>query len=230
MLDEEEVIATIYNLILNPSTREWERTLLRQTKERLGEKASVKQEVEKLEADLRPLAIRRNLTPDVMDFYAEITGEQDEETIYDFSKHQLTDPTYQERAIFAGGCFWCMVGHVEAVEILFDTRKISYTELLDIYWQISDPTDAFGQFQDRGKQYRSIIFVENEKQRAEAEESKRRLSQSGRFNQPIITEIRDATTFWPAENYHQRFYLKQPKRYKKMKHSHEVYLFFKRKK
>lgn len=264
MLDEEEVIATIYNLILNPSTREWERTLLRQTKERLGEKASVKQEVEKLEADLRPLAIRRNLTPDIMDFYAEITGEQDEETIYDFSKHQLTDPTYQERAIFAGGCFWCMVepfetregiisvlsgytggevehpsydqvsggytGHVEAVEILFDTRKISYTELLDIYWQISDPTDAFGQFQDRGKQYRSIIFVENEKQRAEAEESKRRLSQSGRFNQPIITEIRDATTFWPAENYHQRFYLKQPKRYKKMKHSHELYLFFKRKK
>ncbi len=116
MLDEEEVIATIYNLILNPSTREWERTLLRQTKERLGEKASVKQEVEKLEADLRPLAIRRNLTPDVMDFYAEITGEQDEETIYDFSKHQLTDPTYQERAIFAGGCFWCMVEPFETRE------------------------------------------------------------------------------------------------------------------
>ncbi len=263
MLDEEKVTATLYNLILNPNTREWERKLLEQTKEQLSGRTSIKQEIEKLEAELRPLAIRGNLTPDVMDFYAEITGEQ-EESLYDYSKHRLTDPVHQEKAIFAGGCFWCMVepfetkqgiisvlsgytggvfeqpnydqvsggytGHVEAVEILFDTRIISYPELLAIYWQVSDPTDAFGQFQDRGKQYRSIIFVENDKQRAEAEQSKKQLIQSKQFNQPIITEIREATTFWPAENYHQRFYLKQPKRYKKMKHAHQLYLFFKRKK
>ena len=197
---------------------------------------------------MRPLAIRRNLTPDVMDFYAEITENKTKKrsmiflntssliqcikkepfllevvlvygrtfetregilsVLSGYTGGEVEHPSYDQ---VSGG----YTGHVEAVEILFDTRKVSYTELLDIYWQISDPTDAFGQFQDRGKQYRSIIFVENEKQRAEAEESKRRLSQSGRFNQPIITEIRDATTFWPAENYHQRFYLKQPKRYKR---------------
>ncbi|WP_148793486.1 peptide-methionine (S)-S-oxide reductase, partial [Enterococcus faecium] len=79
-------------------------------------------------------------------------------------------------------------GHVEAVEIIFDTRQITYEELLEIYWQISDPTDAFGQFQDRGKQYRSILFVVNEKQRQLAEKSREQLIQSNRFSRPIVTE------------------------------------------
>ena len=86
-------------------------------------------------------------------------------------------------------------GHVEAVEIIFDTRQITYEELLEIYWQISDPTDAFGQFQDRGKQYRSILFVVNEKQRQLAEKSREQLIQSNRFSRPIVTEIRQAKTF-----------------------------------
>ncbi len=77
----------------------------------------------------------------------------------------MNHPSYDQ---VSGG----YTGHVEAVEILFDKRVISYQELVDIYWQITDPTDAFGQFQDRGKQYRSIIFVENEKQQKTAEASK----------------------------------------------------------
>ncbi|MGG2440252.1 peptide-methionine (S)-S-oxide reductase, partial [Enterococcus faecium] len=77
-----------------------------------------------------------------------------------------------------------------------DTRQITYEELLEIYWQISDPTDAFGQFQDRGKQYRSILFVVNEKQRQLAEKSREQLIQSNRFSRPIVTEIRQANKFF----------------------------------
>ncbi len=97
-------------------------------------------------------------------------------------------------------------GHVEAVEIIYDTREISYSDLLTIYWQITDPTDAFGQFQDRGKQYRPVIFYQDERQKKLAEQSKQELVSSGTFHQPIVTKIEPAGTFWPAENYHQQFY------------------------
>lgn len=152
-----------------------------------------------------------------------------------------------ERAIFAGGCFWCMVqpfeeldgilsvrsgytgghvvnpsyeevcshttGHTEAVEIIFDSSKISFAELVEIYWTQTDPTDAFGQFEDRGDNYRPVIFYFNDLQKKIAEQSKANLQASGRFDQPIVTRIEPAQPFYEAEEYHQAFYKKNPQRY-----------------
>lgn len=151
-----------------------------------------------------------------------------------------------ETAIFAGGCFWCMVqpfdtqpginsvvsgytggyvpnptyeqvcshttGHTEAVQIEFDPSIISYEQLVNIYWQQTDPTDAMGQFQDRGDSYRPVIFVNSEEQRAIAEASKQQLIDSHLFKEPIVTQIEDAKEFYPAEDYHQDFYKKNPLR------------------
>lgn len=153
----------------------------------------------------------------------------------------------QETAIFAGGCFWCMVqpfdtqpgivsvvsgytgghtvnptyaevashttGHTEAVKITFDPSVISYAQLVEIYWRQTDPTDASGQFQDRGDSYRPVIFVNSPAQRATAEKSKAALAASGRFDAPIVTTIEDAQAFYPAEEEHQDFYRKNPFRY-----------------
>lgn len=153
-----------------------------------------------------------------------------------------------DTAIFAGGCFWCMVqpfdtypgidkvesgytgghvanptyeqvcsgttGHTEAVKITFDPDKISYKDLVEIYWHQTDPTDASGQFQDRGDNYRPVIFVKNDEQRKTAEESKKALQESGRFGDAkIVTTIEDAQPFYPAEDYHQGFYKKDPQRF-----------------
>ncbi|MCM6827410.1 peptide-methionine (S)-S-oxide reductase MsrA [Leuconostoc mesenteroides] len=151
-----------------------------------------------------------------------------------------------ETAIFAGGCFWCMVqpfdsldgiekvrsgytgghvenptyeqvlthttGHTEAVKIWFDSEKISYRELVEIYWEQTDPTDAMGQFQDRGDNYRPVIFVNSPEQREIAEESRAALAASNRFDEPIVTKIEDSKPFYEAEEYHQDFYKKDPER------------------
>lgn len=154
-----------------------------------------------------------------------------------------------ERAIFAGGCFWCMVkpfdslpgiesvisgytggetenpsylevksgktGHTEAVEIIFDPELISYEELVEIYWQQTDPTDAFGQFEDRGSSYRPVIYYFNEKQKKTAEKSRAALQTSGRFDKPIVTQIEKASVFYPAEAEHQDYYQRNPENYQK---------------
>lgn len=99
-------------------------------------------------------------------------------------------------------------GHLEVVEITFDPEVFPYERLLELYWPQIDPTDDGGQFQDRGSQYRTAIFVHNERQRESAERSKRELAASGRFSQPIVTEIRDASVFYPAEDYHQDYHKK----------------------
>lgn|SRR5699024_9670659 len=153
----------------------------------------------------------------------------------------------KEKAIFAGGCFWCMVqpfdqqagiisvtsgytgghvknptyeqvcsgltGHTEAVEIVYDPEVFSYEKLLETYWQQTDPTDAFGQFQDRGDNYRPVIFYTNEKQKKIAQQSRQALQDSGRFDRPIVTTIEAAQTFYPAESYHQDYYKKNPGNY-----------------
>ncbi|MFF5995161.1 peptide-methionine (S)-S-oxide reductase MsrA [Lysinibacillus sp. KU-BSD001] len=105
-------------------------------------------------------------------------------------------------------------GHLEVVQIEFDPYVFSYEQLLDIYWMQIDPTDDGGQFHDRGESYKTAIFVHNETQRQLAEQSKVQLAASGRFKKPIVTEIRDANTFYKAEDYHQDYYQKEPEHYK----------------
>ena len=105
-------------------------------------------------------------------------------------------------------------GHTEAVRITFDPAQVSYQELVEIYWHQTDPTDASGQFQDRGDNYRPVIFVKDEEQRRIAEASKAALQASGEFgDDPIVTQIEDAQPFYVAEDYHQDFYKKNPARF-----------------
>ncbi len=117
------------------------------------------------------------------------------------------NPTYEE--VSAGS-----TGHLEAVQIRFDESVISYERLLDIFWKHVDPTDPGGQFVDRGAQYRSAIFYHDGRQKQLAEASKQALTQTKRFDRPIVTEIRPAASFYPAETYHQGYYKKNPLRYK----------------
>lgn len=152
-----------------------------------------------------------------------------------------------EIAVFAGGCFWCMIqpfdtlpgivsvisgytgghvpnptykqvlsgetGHTEAVKIEYDPTIMSYEQLVEIYWQQTDPTDALGQFEDRGDNYRPVIFYSTQEQKQVAEKSKAELQKRARFDQPIVTLIEPAQVFYPAEDYHQEFYQKDPERY-----------------
>ncbi|MGF7437012.1 peptide-methionine (S)-S-oxide reductase MsrA [Lentilactobacillus senioris] len=154
----------------------------------------------------------------------------------------------EDYAIFAGGCFWCMVqpfdqqpgiksvvagytgghvanptyeqvashttGHTEAVKITYDPTVISYRQLVDIYWRQTDPTDASGQFQDRGDSYRPVIFYHSDEQKQVAEESKAALAASEKFEKPIVTQIEPEKPFYVAEEEHQDFYRKNPLRYK----------------
>ncbi|WP_198146700.1 peptide-methionine (S)-S-oxide reductase MsrA [Alicyclobacillus hesperidum] len=106
-------------------------------------------------------------------------------------------------------------GHTEAVQIWYDPAVMSYEQLLDIFWRQIDPTDPGGQFYDRGSSYRTAIFYHTEAQRQAAEASKVRLANSGRFRQPIVTEILPAGPFYEAEEYHQNFYQKQPEHYRR---------------
>lgn len=117
------------------------------------------------------------------------------------------NPTYKE--VSAGG-----TGHAEAVEITYDPKKISYDKLLDVFWHNVDPTDAGGQFCDRGNQYRSEIFYHDEAQKRLAEASKAALEKSKPFKEPIVTKIVAATKFYPAEEYHQEYYKKNSLTYR----------------
>ncbi|WP_312025746.1 peptide-methionine (S)-S-oxide reductase MsrA [Listeria booriae] len=133
----------------------------------------------------------------------------------------VENPTYEQ---VLGG----YTGHVEAVEIIFDTRIWSYKALVELYWQLTDPTDSDGQMADRGSNYRPVIFVMDEEQREIAEREKQELAESGKYKRPIVTAIESATTFWPAENFHQQFYRKNPKRYKKIQRTRQQFLAFQR--
>ena len=153
-----------------------------------------------------------------------------------------------EKALFAGGCFWCMetafdklegvksvisgytgghkknptyeevssgvTGHAESIEVTYDPAVISYSRLLDVFWHNIDPTVKDRQFCDVGAQYRTAIWYFNDEQRRLAEESKKALETSHRFKGPIYTEITKASQFYPAEDYHQKYYQKNPLRYK----------------
>jgi peptide-methionine (S)-S-oxide reductase len=118
---------------------------------------------------------------------------------------RVEHPTYEQ--VSSGN-----TGHIESVQVIFDPKVVSYSRLLQTFWRNVDPTDDGGQFCDRGSQYVSVIFVRNERQRTLAEASKRELEASRSF--PIVTPIRPATTFWPAEEYHQDYYEKNSVRYR----------------
>jgi peptide methionine sulfoxide reductase msrA/msrB len=103
---------------------------------------------------------------------------------------------------------------VEAVQIVYDPAKVNYEKLLEVFWRHVDPTDAGGQFADRGSQYRSVIFYANDQERSLAEASKKSLAATGRFGKPIVTDILSLGTFYPAEDNHQDYYKKNPFQYR----------------
>ena len=153
-----------------------------------------------------------------------------------------------QKATFAGGCFWCMespfekldgvnsvisgymggdlknptykqvsaggTGHMEVIQVSFDDTRISYEDLLQVFWRNVDPTDSNGQFVDRGAQYGTAIFYHSNEQKEKAIQSKRVMDQSGVFKAPIVTAIREALSFYPAEEYHQDYYKKNKIQYK----------------
>jgi peptide-methionine (S)-S-oxide reductase len=116
------------------------------------------------------------------------------------------NPTYEE--VSSGG-----TGHAEAVQVVYDPAKVSYEKLLEVFWHNIDPLQANAQFCDRGSQYRSAIFYHDDAQKTAALESKSAFESKGRFPRPIVTEIVAASTFYPAEEYHQDFYKRNPLRY-----------------
>ena len=154
----------------------------------------------------------------------------------------------QDKATFAGGCFWCMehpfddvdgvtattvgyaggpevnptyqqvasgqTGHAEAIEVVYDPATVTYARLLEVFWRNIDPTTLNKQFADVGTQYRTAIFYHTEEQQRAALESKEQLGRSGKFKNPIVTEITPASAFYPAEEYHQEYYKKHPIRYR----------------
>lgn len=128
------------------------------------------------------------------------------EVISGYTGGTKPDPTYKQ--VSSGS-----TDHTEAVEVHFDPDKVSYAELLQVFWRNMDPTDAGGQFVDRGSQYRSGIFYLNEEQRQIAEKSKAELAALGRFDKPLVTDIIAAGPFYRAEEYHQDYYVKNPLRY-----------------
>jgi peptide methionine sulfoxide reductase msrA/msrB len=128
------------------------------------------------------------------------------EVISGFSGGQVANPSYE--AVSKGG-----TGHVESVQVYYDPNLITYDALLDAFWRMINPTDNEGQFVDRGEQYRSLIFYHSEEQKQKAEQSRRLVNESGRFKAPVITEIKKFEAFYPAEDYHQDYYKKNPVRY-----------------
>ncbi len=129
------------------------------------------------------------------------------EVISGYTGGQKPNPTYKE--VSAG-----TTGHLEAVEVVYDPKKVTYDRLLEIFWRQIDPTDPDGSFVDRGKQYRSAIFFRNTEEKAAAERSKEALARAGRFSKPIVTEILPLGPFFRAEDYHQDYYKRNPIRYK----------------
>ena len=136
--------------------------------------------------------------------FDEIPGVVD--TVSGYTGGSKANPTYEE--VSSG-----RTGHAESVAVVYDPKKVSYEKLLDVFWHNIDPTVRNRQFCDSGTQYRTAIFYRDEAQRKAAEASAAALGKSKPFKEPIVTEIRMAGPFWPAEDYHQNFYRTNPVRY-----------------
>jgi peptide-methionine (S)-S-oxide reductase len=128
-------------------------------------------------------------------------------TTVGYTGGHLANPTYEE--VSSGG-----TGHRESIEVLYDPARVGYEKLLTIFWHNVDPTDGSGQFCDHGEQYRSAIYYHDEAQRQAAEASKRAIEASGRIKGPIVTDVQPASRFYPAEDYHQKYYVKSALQYK----------------
>jgi peptide-methionine (S)-S-oxide reductase len=128
-----------------------------------------------------------------------------------FMGGSVANPTYKQ---VSGG----KTGHAEVVQVTFDPAKVSYEKLVDWFWANIDPTDATGQFCDKGSEYRSAIFYHSEDQKRVALASKENLQKSGKLKEPIVTEITAAGPFYPAEDYHQDYYKKNSARYQYYKY------------
>lgn len=127
-------------------------------------------------------------------------------TMVGYTGGHTQNPTYEEVSMGE-------TGHAEAIEVTYDPKEVGYEKLLNIFWRNIDPTAVNAQFVDHGTQYRSAIFYHNEEQKRLALESKKQLGASGKFDKPIATEIVAASTFYPAEEYHQEYYKKSAFRY-----------------
>lgn len=128
------------------------------------------------------------------------------EVINGYTGGTSTDPTYEKVSAEIGG-------HYEAVEIYYDPSKLTFSDLVEKFWKRINPYDNGGQFNDRGKQYRTVIFYHNEEEKRIAEESKNRLTESDQMTGPIVTQILPAGKFYPAEEEHQDYYIKSKIRY-----------------
>ena len=128
------------------------------------------------------------------------------ETVVGYSGPDRKRPTYKD--VWSG-----KTGLAEAVRVVYDPKKVSYEELLDVFWRNIDPTQEDGQFADRGRHYRTAIFYHDESQREKAVRSKESLERSGRFSKPVATSIEPFLYFYEAEDYHQDYYVKNPSRY-----------------
>lgn len=123
-----------------------------------------------------------------------------------YSGGTVAHPTYED--VSSG-----RTGHAEVIQVVYDPAKVTYNQLLDVFWRNIDPTDPGGQFADQGSQYRTVIFTHTEAQRQAAEASKQRLAASGKFEAPIATAIEPARPFYAAEDYHQGYSEKNPLQY-----------------
>ncbi|MGF1508165.1 MAG: peptide-methionine (S)-S-oxide reductase MsrA [Myxococcota bacterium] len=134
-----------------------------------------------------------------------------EATLVGYTGGSEAHPSYRDVA-------YGRTGHRESIRVVYDPDTVGYNELLDVFWMNVDPTDDGGQFVDRGAQYAPAIFVHDEAQRKAANASKMALEASGRFSEPVVVPVLAAQTFWIAEDYHQDFYRKEPRHYKRYRY------------
>ena len=124
-------------------------------------------------------------------------------TVVGYTGGQVASPSYED--VSSGE-----TGHAESIDVYYDPKEVSYPQLLDTFWKNIDPTTVNREFADSGTQYRTAIFYRNDDEKKAAESSKADLAKSGKFDKPIVTQIVPATTFYPAEDYHQEYYQKNP--------------------